>query len=196
MADAYMGEIRLLPYSYAPNGWERCNGQLMPIAQNPALYSLIGTIYGGDGRTTFGLPNLNNAVIVSAGQGPGLRAWNLNDAAGDQTVALTNAQTGPHNHLLQARISSSIPTGMGGTPAPSGGNGQMLSRALTHPATGSPQQVLIYDKPPDVPVNLAPSTVAPALGNGAGGADAHNNMMPGLPMDFCISTEGEYPSFD
>src|SRR5215510_2209805 len=102
MSEPFLGMIAIYPYSFAPRGWAFCNGQLLPIAQNTALFSLLGTTYGGNGQTTFGLPDLRGRVPVGQGQGPGLSDVTLGEAAGVESVSLTRDQNGPHSHGVVA----------------------------------------------------------------------------------------------
>src|SRR3954454_18083876 len=101
MADQYIGEIRAFAFNFAPLGWAFCEGQLLPINQNQALFSLLGTTYGGDGRTTFALPDLRGRVPISSGQGPGLQNYDLGQTGGEETVTLTGNQVGAHSHLVK-----------------------------------------------------------------------------------------------
>jgi microcystin-dependent protein len=101
VANQFLGEIRIFPFGFAPVGWASCNGQLLPITQNTALFSLFGTYYGGNGTTTFGLPNLQGASPLHQGQGPGLSPYDIGETGGSQTVTLFSAQLPPHPHTLQ-----------------------------------------------------------------------------------------------
>src|SRR5436853_2894344 len=99
MSTPYLGEIRLFPYNFAPRGWALCNGQILSIAQNTALFSLLGTTYGGNGQTTFALPDLRGRVPISSGQGPGLTNYTLGEVGGNETVSLNVNQNAAHSHL-------------------------------------------------------------------------------------------------
>ena len=100
MAEAFIGEIRITPYNFAPVGWALCNGQILSISANTALYSLFGTTYGGNGTTTFGLPNLQNSAPIQQGQGPGLSPYDLGQTGGESTVTLTQAEMANHVHAV------------------------------------------------------------------------------------------------
>src|SRR5437667_3006666 len=100
MPEPCIGQIILVPYTFAPTGWAFCAGQLLPIAQNTALFSLIGTTYGGNGQTTFGLPDLRGRVPISSGQGPGLASYTLGQTGGTENVTLTAAQLAAHTHAV------------------------------------------------------------------------------------------------
>ena len=168
--DQFLGEIRIVPYNFAPKGWADCNGQLLSLAQNTALFSLLGTYYGGDGRSTFGLPNLNGRVAVGAGQGPGLSIYNEGEQGGVSTVALTTSQIPVHTHSLV------VDTANGTSADPTG-------RFPARMANGVPQ----YAAAPNGQV-----TSTSALGVTGSGAP-HNNMMPYLGMKFVIALQGIYP---
>lgn len=155
-------------FSFAPRSWAFCDGQLIQISQNSALFSLLGTTYGGDGRTTFALPDLRSRVPIHKGQGPGLSPYSLGQRSGFETVTLTTAQIPPHNHLQAC--SSDDPNA--GSPA---GN---------FPAAVSPP---IYSSG----ANAAMANTA--LGN-TGGGQPHENRQPFLVINFCICLQGLFPS--
>src|SRR6266568_5154656 len=102
MSDPFVAEIRIFPFNFAPTGWALCNGQLLPISQNTALFSLLGTIYGGDGKSTFALPNLQGSAPLGQGQGPGLSLYDLGQSGGSQTITLLTSEMPVHNHTLRA----------------------------------------------------------------------------------------------
>src|SRR3954468_4314950 len=104
MADPFVAEIRVFGFQFAPKGWAFCDGQLLPISQNTALFSLLGTNYGGDGKSTFGLPDIQGSVVVGQGQGPGLSEYFLGEASGEQTVTLLPSEMALHSHGLQGSI--------------------------------------------------------------------------------------------
>src|SRR5918997_1162897 len=104
MADPFVAEIRIFPFNFAPKGWAFCNGQLLPISQNTALFSLLGTIYGGDGKSTFALPNLRDSVPMFYGQGPGLSLYDQGQVGGSDTVTLLQSETPVHTHTLMATV--------------------------------------------------------------------------------------------
>src|SRR5437870_9952244 len=105
MADPFVAEIRIFPFNFAPKGWAFCNGQLMPISQNTALFSLLGTVYGGDGKSTFALPNLQGSAPMHPGQGPGLSLYDLGQSGGSETVTLLETEMPVHSHPVNARTS-------------------------------------------------------------------------------------------
>ena len=163
--------IRIFPFNFAPRGWALCDGQLMSISQNTALFSLLGTTYGGDGRTTFGLPNLQGRAAMHPGQGPGLTSHDLGEAAGSETVTLTGAQMAVHPHTLQSQVAP------GDSPVPTG--------AVPARAVGATP----YASPAGAP--LGP--MAPGSWGSAGGDQPHNNMQPYLTLNFCIALQGIFP---
>jgi microcystin-dependent protein len=171
MADPFVAEIRILPTNFAPRGWAFCNGQLMPISQNTALFSLLGTTYGGDGRTTFGLPDLQGRTPMHPGQGPGLSLHDLGEQGGSDSVTLLQSEMPPHRHALVGQA-----TPLGGVVNPTG-------NSLNRPASGN-----AYSSSTANQVALSPL----ALGV-AGSSFPHNNLMPYLTLSFCIALQGVYP---
>jgi microcystin-dependent protein len=170
MADPFVAEIRIVPFNFAPRGWAFCDGQLLPISQNTALFSLVGTTYGGDGRTTFALPDLRGRAPMHPGAGVGLSPHDLGERGGSETVALSEGELAEHSHAMTAQsgaASSKVPAG----------------NVLAHPARG-----LTYAPPSANLVPLANDALAPA-----GGQTAHNNMMPYLTLSFCIALQGIFP---
>lgn len=165
MAEPFLSEIRIMSFNFAPKGWALCNGQLLPINQNQALFSLLGTTYGGNGQTNFALPNLQGAVPIHEGNG------HIRGEAGGATAVTISQQTmAQHLHFEQGTSNSS---GNVATP----GNALLAASNVT-----------VYG-PPAALVALDPSTVAPV-----GGSQAHNNMMPYLVLSFCIALQGIFPS--
>lgn len=165
MAEPFVGEIRMVSFNFAPKGWALANGQLLPINQNQALFSLFGTTYGGDGRVNFGLPNLQGRTPIAVGNG---YAWG--EVGGQQSHTLTITEIPQHIHALRA-----VNTNTGNINNPNGAN-----LAASAPAE-------IYGQ-----ANLAPmsaSSLAPA-----GGSQAHNNMQPYLVIGFCVALQGIFPS--
>lgn len=166
--EPFMGELRLLPYTFAPRGWAFCQGQLLSIAQNSALFSLLGTNYGGNGQSTFGLPDLRGRVPMSAGQGPGLSSHTLGEISGVENVTLTNQQMPIHNHQVGASSDDATKKNpVGALPA----------------ATGTS----VYGDTPD-------GTMQGAMIGVSGGSQPHTNMQPYLVLNWCIALEGIYPS--
>lgn len=168
MADPFVAEIRIFPFNFAPRGWAFCDGQLIPISQNTALFSLLGTTYGGDGRSTFALPDLQGRSPMHPGQGPGLSPRYLGDSGGSETVTLTESQIPSHTHALRA-VSTNATTG---TP------GATVALAKTASA-------LVY--------RSATNPVKTAAMASAGGGQPHNNRQPYLVANFVIALQGVYP---
>ncbi len=174
MADQFVGEVRLFCGNFAPLGWAFCNGQLLPISQNTALFSLLGTNYGGDGRSTFALPDLQGAFPLHAGSsaGPGLSPRSTGERGGSETVTLATAQLPAHGHAMQA-----APGATTGTP------GTTVSLAPT--SNGS----ALYRAPDNVYLNTAAADMGAAGGNGA-----HDNLPPYLAVNFIIALQGIFPA--
>jgi microcystin-dependent protein len=173
VADPYIGEIRMFAGNFAPRGWALCNGQLLAISQNTALFSILGTIYGGDGKTTFALPNLQGLCQMNQGQGPGLSDRTLGEVGGSATVTLTTSEMPAHPHTLvgqQAQADSNSPTN----------NFVAVNRGL------SP-----YTAPSAPGLNLV--SMFPLALATAGNSQPHNNMQPYLVLTFIICMQGIFP---
>ena len=179
--DEYIGIVKLFAGTFAPRGWAFCNGQLMSISQNSALFSILGTIYGGDGQTTFGLPNLMGRVAVGAGTGAGLSTVQPGELAGTSSVTLTTQQLPAHTHAEQYANTAAT------TNAP-GGN--VLAQPNGADADGNPIAIKAY-APAGSPVAAAPTAIG-ATGNGM----PVNIMPPYLGMNYIICLEGVYPPRD
>jgi microcystin-dependent protein len=178
MSEPFLGEIRMVGWSFAANGWALCNGQLMSISQNTALFSLLGTTYGGDGIQTFALPNLQGRVPIHQGQGPGLSPYVIGQVAGSENVTLLQNQMPTHNHLVG--VSNQLGTVSDPTNAilAQGNSGEArrpvpVSDYVTTAVTGA----------------LAPTTVS-----SVGGNQPHTNLQPFLCVNFIIALQGIFPS--
>ena len=172
MSESFLGEIRMFAGTFAPQGWALCDGQLLAVDQNDALFSLLGTIYGGDGRTTFGLPDLRGRIPIHAGSGPALTPRNIGARLGTEIETLTTNQLPSHSHTLQANTQAgSQGDAGGGTPAQS--------------------TVGVYLQSPN-PASVF--QLRPASISNAGAGQSHNNMMPYLCINFIIALFGIYPS--
>ena len=170
--DVFVAEIRIFPFTFAPQGWAPCEGQLMPITQNTALFSLIGTIYGGDGKSTFALPDLRDRVPMRGEQGPGLSNRLQGESDGQETVTLIESEIPIHSHAFQASGDLATAT------QPSGrllaqGDGIGMYGASSQPST---------------------STAGPEALPPAGGSLPHNNLQPYLTLQFCIALQGIFPA--
>jgi len=175
MSNPYLGEIRPFAGMFAPRGWHYCDGSLLSIAQNNALFSLLGTTYGGDGVTTFGLPDLQGRTAVGQGQGPGLTNRTLGEVNGAEEVTITIASMPAHMHLVVACGSTADSV------QPSG----CLPAA---PANGG-----YFFLPPNVGTQVDQPLAADTIGM-AGGSQPHNNIQPTLAINYIIAMEGIYPS--
>jgi microcystin-dependent protein len=173
MAIVYLGSMMLVPYNFAPLGFAFCNGQLLPISSNTALFSLLGTTYGGDGRSTFALPNLQGSLAVGMGQSPGLSDYVIGDAAGSPNVTLTTATVPPHQHKVNAA-------------KPAANLNAPKSNAMA--LSASPK---IYYNDPALTNMVAMNTgsISPFAGNN----QPHNNMMPYLGLQWIMALQGIFP---
>jgi microcystin-dependent protein len=176
MSEPFIAEIRIFAGNFAPRGWSFCDGQLLPIAQNTALFSLIGTTYGGDGRATTGLPNLQGRAPMHRGRGPGLTNRRLGERGGAETVVLTEAQMPNHTHTPNVSLQ------------PADDDDPKSTTVI-----GSSNSSLLYARKSQAGVSLDGSLHADALPS-AGGSQAHNNMQPYLAINYIIALVGTYPS--
>ena len=170
MADPFVAEIRIFPFNFAPKGWAWCDGQLLPLSQNTALFSLLGTTYGGNGKSNFALPDLQGRAPMHPGQGPGLSLHDLGETGGSETVSLLESEIPSHAHALQA---SNV---LGDTASPTGA---FLARTSFNLYQQTTNQNL---------VSMAPEALAPA-----GGDQPHNNLQPYLTFYFNIALQGVFP---
>jgi len=174
VSNPFVAEIRIFAGNFAPTGWALCNGQLMPISQNTALFSLLGTTYGGDGKSTFALPNLQGSAPMQAGQGPGLTLRSLGEVGGEQSVTLLQTEMPAHSHGVQAATSG------GGLPGPA--NNVWASGLRGHPGAYA-------NSSPATNVQMNPFAVSLTGGN-----LPHNNMPPYLCLTFIIALQGVFPA--
>jgi microcystin-dependent protein len=169
MADPFVAEIRIFPFNFAPKGWAWCDGMLMPLSQNTALFSLLGTTYGGNGKDNFALPDLQGRAAMHPGEGPGLSLHDLGEQGGSDTVTLLESEIPSHRHTANA----SQADGTERSPA-----GQLLATGISISQYQAPQATTA----------LSPSAVAPA-----GGGQPHNNLQPYLTFYFNIALQGVFP---
>jgi microcystin-dependent protein len=172
MTDQFVGEIRMFPFNFAPRGWATCDGQLLSISQNTALFSLLGTFYGGDGKTTFALPNLQGSVPIHQGSGAGLTPRVIGETGGEQAVTLVVSEMPLHSHQISASI---------------------VAQDLPNPANNlwAPQS---GRTPPNIYSSGPANTVMSPLVIGISGQSLpHNNMSPYLCVNFCIALQGIFP---
>jgi microcystin-dependent protein len=172
MADPFVAEIRIFPFNFAPRGWAWCDGQLLPLSQNTALFSLLGTTYGGNGKSNFALPDLQGRAPMHPGQGPGLSLHDLGETGGSETVTLLESEIPAHTHTWRA--SSEIADLQGPN------NSRVMARSASATAYQNTTNVNL--------VSLAPETLAPA-----GGDAPHNNLQPFLTFYFNIALQGVFP---
>jgi microcystin-dependent protein len=170
VADPFVAEIRIFPFNFAPTGWAFCDGQLLPISQNTALFALVGTFYGGDGKSTFALPNLQGSAPMQPDQGPGLSDYDLGQTGGSETVTLLQSEIPAHTHQMRAATQD---------PA----NVKLVN---PNASFGISQGGPVYQDTADT--QLAFEALSPA-----GGSLPHNNMMPYLTLTFCIALQGVFP---
>jgi microcystin-dependent protein len=170
VADPFVAEIRIFPFNFAPKGWAWCDGQLLPLSQNTALFALLGTTYGGNGKSNFALPDLQGRAPMHPGQGPGLSLHDLGETGGSETVSLLESEIPSHSHALQTRNDV-------------GEDRTVNSAEALARSTGG----LLY-APAGTLVAMAPEALPPA-----GGDQPHNNMMPYLTFYFCIALQGVFP---
>lgn len=169
MADPFVAEIRIFPFNFPPKGWAWCNGQLLPLSQNTALFSLLGTTYGGDGKSTFALPDLEGRAPMHPGQGPGLSLHDLGETGGSETVSLLESEIPAHSH----GVSASVADGTSQTPV-----GEKLAAGIGIGQYAAANSLTA----------LHPGALTPAGGN-----QPHNNLMPYLTFHFCIALQGVFP---
>lgn len=172
MSEPFVGEIRMFAGNFAPRGWAFCDGQLLAVSQNDALFSLFGTIYGGDGRTTFGLPDLRGRIPIHAGTGPGLSPRRLGSKGGSENETLTTNQLASHTHDMNANTAVATDVNP---------QGRLLASATAqdfHPYKGEAQTV-----------NMSGASIA-----NTGGTRSHTNLMPTLCIHFIVALVGIYPS--
>ncbi|HTR86396.1 MAG TPA: tail fiber protein [Reyranella sp.] len=180
MAEPFTGQISIFGFNFAPRDWAQCQGQIVPIQQNTALFALLGTFYGGNGTSTFGLPNLQGSVVPGQGQARSGQQYDVGDTGGAANITITNATAPIHNHNFMevtTNVSSNSPTGnvMGKVVGPT--SGRLV------------QEGKIY-----TPTPPAPSTIITAPMSTAGGSQSHTNLQPFLVLNYCIALYGVFPA--
>jgi len=171
LADPFVAEIRIFGFNFAPTGWAFCNGQLIPLSQNTALFSLLGTTYGGDGKSTFALPDLQGRAPMHPGQGPGLSLHDLGETGGNETVTLLEAEMPAHSHALRAN------SDLADLQVPGGARSLARSQnASAYQTTASPLTTMAAEALPPT-----------------GGSAPHNNLQPYQTLSFCIALQGVFP---
>ncbi|HEY0765262.1 MAG TPA: tail fiber protein [Pyrinomonadaceae bacterium] len=170
MAEPFLSEIRIFSFNFPPKGWAACNGQLLPINQNQALFSLLGTVYGGNGQTNFALPNLRGRASIHEGAG-----HTLGEAAGSSSVTVNIQQLPTHNHLLSANMAITSANQNATQGAPGGNNWANTGKQIWNTGQGN-------------------AVMNPQAVTNVGGSQPHNNMQPYLVLNFCIALQGIFPS--
>jgi len=173
MADPFVAEIRIFPFNFAPKGWAWCDGQLLPLSQNTALFSLLGTTYGGNGRSNFALPDFQGRAPMHPGQGPGLSLHDLGEIGGSETISLLESEIPSHSHGLGFADNSVVATAS-------------IPHSNAAFASSPQENASVYT---NSTINLASAGMV----NTSGGDQPHNNMMPYLTFYFCIALQGVYP---
>ncbi len=174
--DPFVAEIRIFPFNFPPKGWAFCDGQLLPISQNTALFSLLGTTYGGDGKSTFALPNLQGSAAMHPGQGPGLSLYDLGQLGGVETITLLQSEIPSHAHSVGRAL------------AADGNSVSPVNSVWAQSAAGRGAAALYIDGSPTGKVNEFQSL------NVTGGGLPHTNMQPYLTLNFCIALQGVFPA--
>jgi microcystin-dependent protein len=172
MSDQFLAEIRIFPFNFPPTGWAFCDGQLMPLSQNTALFALLGTTYGGDGKSTFALPDMQGNSPMHPGQGQGLSLRDLGEMSGSQTVTLLESEIPAHAHILMAH------------PLAASASLAASTQAIARSVGGAAYKQTAFG----TTETMAPETIAPT-----GGSLPHNNLMPYLTLSFCIALQGIFP---
>jgi microcystin-dependent protein len=181
MSTQFLSELRIMSFNFAPKGWALCNGQLLPINQNQALFSLLGTTYGGDGRVNFGLPNLQGLVPMHMGNG-----HTLGERGGEENHTLVISEMPAHNHQMFAKAQDALAAAAGRNPTPAATKG--LAQGHASQGTGTPVPVNIYGTGTPSSVFLPPTI------SNTGGSQPHPNHAPYLTLNICIALQGIFPS--
>lgn len=180
MSEPFIGQITMFAGNFAPRSWAFCNGQLLAIAQNSALFSVLGTTYGGDGRNTFGLPDLRGRVPIAPGQGPGLSPRNLGSRGGNESTTLTEANLPAHNHEITATAKCK---------STAGNSNDAVGNVWADDAGRA--SATFSSAPPDADMN---ANSIDAESQETGGSQSFNNMQPYLAINYIIALQGTYPS--
>lgn len=190
MSEPFLGEIRMVGFNFAPRGWALCNGQLLAISQNSALFSLLGTMYGGDGRTTFGLPDLRGRSPVGMGTGPGLTPIIQGQKAGVENVTILSTQMPSHIHTATASATFSI----AGTPSNANATPSATNNILGASQAGGPPSAAIWSDQQNDPVTLGNTETISVTVEPTGGSEPLPIRNPFQGQNFVIALEGLFPS--
>jgi len=177
VADPFVAEIRMFGFNFAPKGWAQCNGQLLPLSQNTALFSLLGTVYGGDGKSTFALPDLEGSTAMHPGQGQGLSLRDLGELGGSEFVTLLESEMPIHTHNLMGSSQNASTSNPSADVVLARSFGGLAYKTVPSPPTIPNAQLMAFQ----------------ALSI-AGGSLPHNNLMPYLVVNFCIALQGVFPA--
>ena len=180
MSSPFVAEVTMFGFNFPPKGWAFCQGQLLPISQNTALFALLGTMYGGDGKSTFALPNLQDQTAVSWGQGPGLQNYDQGEQVGVPNVTLLTSEMPSHSHFFAANT-------VAGTTVAASGNQLGVGQAGTKTSSYSAN---IFS----TAINQATTGLSPNAVGLTGQSQPHNNMQPYLTLNFCIAMQGVFPA--
>lgn len=170
MADPFIAEIRMVPFNFAPKGWAFCDGQLLPLSQNTALFSLLGTTYGGNGKSNFALPDLQGRTPLQQGQGPGLSFYNMGEQGGYETISLLESEIPSHAHQVRATATA----------------GDQRTPVNHYPSAAAGRGTSLYKNNPSSKISMLP--LSPS-----GGDQPHNNRQPYLVLNFVIALQGVFP---
>lgn len=179
MSSPFLAEIRIFGFNFAPKGWAFCDGQLLPLSQNTALFSLLGATYGGDGKSNFALPNLQGSTPMQQGQGPGLSLRDLGEQSGEQAVTLLQTEMPAHSHVVNCADNTS---------------GTQNSPSSPSPGVWSKVGVVRQEQTVYTTTVAGGGTMSPSATGITGGSQPHNNMMPFLCLNFCIALQGVFPA--
>jgi len=191
--EGYLGEIRMVAYPFAPRGWAFCEGQVIAIAQNQALFSLIGAHYGGDGRTTFALPDFRGRVPLSSGQGPGLSPYNLGMKGGVETVTLKVDEMPVHNHGAELTVASSLDVSTADATTNTPDANTCLAQGQAVEGRGTIGTANIYGTEANSTMNSVSTTGSVIVGDNGQG-QGHTNMQPYLAVNYIICVQGQFPT--
>jgi len=178
--DPFVAEIRIVPFNFAPKGWAFCDGQLLPLSQNTALFALLGTVYGGDGKSTFALPNLQGSACMHPGQGPGLSQRFLGEQSGTSDVTLLESEMPAHQHFFQVNATTDSSLGSA--------QGNVIGKSRYDDGQGNTGQVSTFSAQPTT-TQLQFNALALA-----GGSLPHSNMQPYLTLNYVIALQGVFPA--
>ena len=192
--DPFLGQIMMFGGNFAPRGWAYCEGQLLAISQNQALFSILGTTYGGDGRTTFGLPDLRGRTPVHTGTGPGLSTYSLGERGGAETVSLTQSQMPAHTHVATAQTVTQIAVSSKDATSAAPAAGEALAAVSSERGKVSNAEIYNTETPNTVLSAKTAASTTTITNLPTGGSQPHPNMQPYLAVHYIIALQGLFPS--